>query len=92
MEVQLESFKQLKAEAMKISTKVEWTPRTLGISPSDLDQIVIEISEMILDTKKNERLEEAKKKKLSDQINAKGPQIVLPKLSSPVDILQWVRN
>ena len=54
--------------------------------------IVIDISELILDTKKNERLEEAKKKKLSDQINAKGPQIVLPKLSSPVDILQWVRN
>ena len=26
LEVQIESFKQLKAEAMKISTKVEWTP------------------------------------------------------------------
>ena len=36
-------------------------------------------------------MDDAKNKKIADQICAKGPNITLPRLSSPIDILQWVR-
>ena len=90
MEVQIESLKQLKTEAFKLATKLKWTPESFGISSVELDELIIEISLKIAESKKSERLNEAKNKKLSDQISAKGPQINLPKLTSPVDILQWV--
>ena len=45
MEVQLDSLKQLKNEAMKLATKVEWTKSSFGISSADLDDIIIELSE-----------------------------------------------
>ena len=91
MEVQVESLKQLKTEAFKLATKLEWTPESFGVSSVELDELIIEINLKIAESKKSERLNEAKNKKLSDQISSKGPQINLPRLTSPVDILQLVR-
>ena len=67
MEVQIESLKQLKTEAFKLATKLEWTPESFGISSVELDELIIEISLKIAESKKSERLNEAKNKKLSDQ-------------------------
>ena len=91
MEVQLESLKQLKNEALKLATKIEWTADSFDISPMDLDDIIIEISEKLNEDRRSERQNEAKTKKIADQISSRGPQISLPKLTSPVDILQWIR-
>ena len=44
MEVQIESLKQLKTEAFKLATKLEWTPESFGISSVELDELIIEIS------------------------------------------------
>ena len=43
MEVQVESLKQLKAEAFKLATKLEWTVDTFGISSAELDDLIIDI-------------------------------------------------
>ena len=91
MEVQVESLKQLKAEAFKLATKLEWTVDTFGVSSNELDDLIIDINLKIAESGKAEKLDEEKTKKLSNQICAKGSQINLPRLSSPVDILQWER-
>ena len=91
LEVQCESLKQLKIEAFKLATKMEWTVHSFGITSAELDDILIEINLKISEARKAEKLDEAKNKKIADQICAKGPNITLPRLSSPIDILQWVR-
>ena len=70
-----------------MSSKIEWTVKTLGISAPDLEQAIIDCSEMISNTKKTGRMEEALRPN-----NANGPSMVLTKLYSPIAILQWVRN
>ena len=55
MEVQLESLKQLKSEAFKLATKLEWTVDSFGISSIELDEIIIEISVKLNEYKKSER-------------------------------------
>ena len=55
MEVQLESLKQLKNEALKLATKIEWTADSFGISSVDLDDIIIEISEKLNEDRRLER-------------------------------------
>ena len=54
MEVQLDSLKQLKNEALKLATKVECTKSSFGISSVDLDDIIIEISEKLIEGKRLE--------------------------------------
>ena len=91
MEVQLDSLKQLKNESLKLATKVEWTKSSFGISSVDLDDIIIEISEKLIEGKRLERQDEAKMKKISDQISSRGLAISLPKITSPIDILNWAK-
>ena len=73
MEVQVESLKQLKSEAFKLATKLEWTPETFGVSSAELDDLIIDINLKIAESRKLEKQNEAKTKKLCDQIYAKGP-------------------
>ena len=44
MEIQLESLKQLKTDALKLATKLEWNSESFGISAVELDEVIIEIS------------------------------------------------
>ena len=62
-----------------------------GISPMDLDDIIIELSEKLNEDRRSERQNEAKTKKIADQISSRGPAISLPKITSPIDILQWIK-
>ena len=87
----LDSLKQLKNEAMKLATKVEWTENSFGISSADLDDIIIELSEKLIEGRRSERQNEAKTKKILDQISSRGPALSLPKITSPTDILPWVK-
>ena len=84
-------MKQLKNEAVKLATKVEWTESSFGISSADLDDIIIELNEKLIEGRRSERQNEAKTKKISDQISSRGPALSLPKITSPTDILQWVK-
>ena len=76
MEMQVESLKQLKAEAFKLATKLEWTVETFGISSAALDDLIININLKIAESRKLEKSNDAKTKKLSDQIFAKGPSSI----------------
>merc|ERR1711888_371760 len=91
LEVQLETLKSLKKEALSLSTKVEWTPSSLGISQLDLEQIIVEISQTLQETKRSDRQKESKDKKICDQISSQGPPLALPKIHSPTDILVWMK-
>ena len=44
LEVQSESLKQLKIEAFKLATKIEWTVDSFGISSAELGDILIDIN------------------------------------------------
>ena len=45
----------------------------------------------LVKNRRSERQNEAKTKKISDQISSRGPAISLPKITNPVDILQWIK-
>ena len=47
LEVQLETFRALKKEAIALSTMIDWTAQTLGISQSDLENVLVEISQTL---------------------------------------------
>ena len=91
MEVQLEMFKSLKKEAISLSTKVEWTVTSFGISQLDLESTIVELSQTLQEARKLERQNENKDKKISDQISSQGPALSLPKIHSPTDIINWMK-
>ena len=91
MEVQLDTLKQLKNEAVKLATKVDWTESSFGVSQSDLDETIIDLNENLVEARRSERQNESKTKKISDQISSRGPALSLPKITSPTDILPWVK-
>ena len=91
LEVQLESLKSLKREAISLSTKIDWTASSLGISQLDLEKIIIEVSQTLQEAKRTDRQRESKDKKLSDQISSTGPPLSLPKIHSPCDIIKWMK-
>ena len=91
LEVQLETLKSLKKEAISLSTRVEWTPSSLGISQLDLEQIIVEISQTLQEARRADRQKESKDKKICDQISSQGPPLSLPKIHSPTDILNWMK-
>ena len=76
---------------MKLATKVEWTESSFEISSSDLDEIIIDLNEKLVEARRSERQNESKTKKISDQISSRGPALSLPKITSPTDILPWVK-
>ena len=73
MEVQLDTLKQLKNEAVKLATRVDWTESSFGVSSSDLDEIIIDLNEKLTEGRRSERQNESKTKKISDQISSRGP-------------------
>ena len=91
LEVQLETLKSLKKEAISLSTRVEWTPSSLGISQLDLEQIIVEISQTLQEARRADRQKESKDKKICDQISSQGSPLALPKIHSPTDILSWMK-
>ena len=91
LEVQLETLKALKKEAISLSTRVEWTPSSLGISQLDLEQTIVEISQTLQEARRADRQKESKDKKISDQISSQGPPLALPKIHSPTDIINWMK-
>ena len=64
MEVQLETFKSLKKEAISLASKVEWTVSSFGISQLDLESTIVELSQNLQEARKVERQNENKDKKL----------------------------
>ena len=91
MEVQLETLKSLKKEAISLATKVEWTVSSFGISQLDLESTIVELSQNLQEARKVERQNENKDKKISDQISSQGPPLSLPKIHSPTDIINWMK-
>ena len=81
----------MKKEAISLSTKVEWTITSFGISQLDLESIIVEISQTLQEARKLERQNENKDKKISDQISSQGPALSLPKINSPTDIINWMK-
>ena len=55
LEVQLETFRALKKEAISLSTKIDWTANTLGISQIDLESVIVEISQTLQESRKLEK-------------------------------------
>ena len=92
LEVQLETFRALKKEAISLSTKIDWTANTLGISQSDLESVLVEISQTLQEARKLEKQAENKNQKISDQISSQGPALTLPKITNPCDILVWMKS
>ena len=92
LEVILEGYKSLKREAIQIASKIEWTEDNIGISQDDLDEQVIEISQALSDAKDLKKKSDDKEKKISDNICSKGPDLRLPKIQNPSDILLWMKN
>ena len=91
MEVQLETLKSLKKEAISLATKVEWTVSSFGISQLDLEQTIVELSQNLQEARRVELQNENKDKKISDQISSQGPPLSLPKIHSPTDIINWMK-
>ena len=92
LEVILEGYKSLKREAIQIASKIEWTEDNIGVSQDDLDEQVIEISQALSDAKDLKKKSDDKEKKISDNICSKGPDLRLPKIQNPSDILLWMKN
>jgi len=92
LEVILEGYKSLKREAIQIASKIEWTEDNIGISQDNLDEQVIEISQALSDAKDLKKKSDDKEKKISDNICSKGPDLRLPKIQNPSDILLWMKN
>ena len=92
LEVLLESYKSLKKEAIQMGTKIEWNEENLGISQNNLEEQIIEISQALSEARDLKRKNEEKDKKISDSICSKGPDLKLPKINSPCDILLWVKS
>ena len=91
MEVQLDTLKALKKEAVSLATRVDWTESSFGVSQLDLDQTIIDLSQNLQEARRSERQNESKTKKISDQISSRGPALSLPKILTPTDILPWVK-
>ena len=91
LEVQLDTLKSLKREAISLSTKVDWTVSSLGVSQLDLEKIIVEVSQTLQEAKRTDRQRESKDRKLCDQISSTGPPLSLPKIHSPTDILKWMK-
>ena len=92
LEVLLESYKSLKKEAIQMGTKIEWNEENLGISQNNLEEQIIEISQALSEARDLKRKNENNDKKISDSICSKGPDLKLPKINSPCDILLWVKS
>ena len=92
LEVILEGYKSLKREAIQIASKIEWTEDNIGISQDNLDQQVIEISQALSDAKDLKKKSDDKEKKISDNICSKCPNLSLPRIQNPSDILLWMKN
>ena len=88
----MESYKSLKKEAIQMGTKIEWNEENLGISQNNLEEQIIEISQALSEARDLKRKNEEKDKKISDSICSKGPDLKLPKINSPCDILLWVKS
>ena len=58
LEVQLDTLKSLKREAISLGTKIDWTPSSLGISQLDLEQIIVEISLTLQEARRADRQKE----------------------------------
>ena len=78
LEVQLETFRALKKEAISLSTKIDWTANTLGISQIDLESVIVEISQTLQEARKLEKQTENKNQKICEQISSQGPALTLP--------------
>ena len=91
MEVQLETLKALKKEAISLATRVEWTESSFGISQLELEQTIVELSQNLQEARRVDRQNESKNKKICDQISSQGPPLALPKIHSPTDILNWMK-
>ena len=92
LEVLLESYKSLKKEAIQMGTKIEWNEENLGISQNNLEEQIIEISQALSEARDLKRKTDEKDKKISDSICSKGPDLKLPKINTPCDILLWVKS
>ena len=92
LEVILEEYKSLKKEAIQIASKIEWTEDNIGISQDDFHAQVIEISQALSDAKDLKKKSDDKEKKMSDNICSKGPNLSLPRIQNPSDILLWWKN
>ena len=64
MEVQLDTLKQLKNEAVKLATRVDWTESSFGVSQSDLDETIIDLNQNLVEARRLERQNESKTKKI----------------------------
>ena len=72
MEVQLDTLKALKKEAVSLATRVDWTESSFGVSQLDLDETIIDLSQNLQEARRLERQNESKNKKISDQISRHG--------------------
>ena len=87
LEVLLESYKSLKREAIQMASQIEWIKENIGVSQNDLEEQVIEISQALSEAKDLKKKSNDKEKKISDSICSKGPDLKLPKIQIPSDIL-----
>ena len=62
MEVQLETLKALKKEAISLATRVEWTESSFGISQLDLEQTIVELSQNLQEARRVDPQNESKNK------------------------------
>ena len=92
LEVLLETYRSLKKEAIQMSTKIDWNEETLGLSQNSLEEEIVEISQALSEARDLKRKNEDKDKKISDSICSSGPNLKLPKINSPCDILVWVKS
>ena len=92
LEVLLETYRSLKKEAIGLATKIDWTEETLGLSQNNLENEIIEISQALSEAKDLKKKNEDKDKKISDSICSQGPNLKLPKINSPCDILTWLKS
>ena len=88
----MESYKSLKREAIQMGTKIEWNEENIGISQNNLEEQIIEISQALSEARDLKKKTDDKDKKISDSICSKGPDLKLPTLKGPSDILLWVKN
>ena len=80
------------ANGIQIASKIEWTEDNIGISQDDFHAQVIEISQALSDAKDLKKKSDDKEKKISDNICSKGPNLSLPRIQNPSDILLWMKN
>ena len=92
LEVLLETYRSLKKEAIQMATKIEWNEENLGMSQNSLEEEIVEISQALSEAKDLKRRNEDKDKKISDSMCSQGPNLKLPKINSPCDILLWVKS